>query len=432
MTESIDDTQQVYLQAKLFTKIKTLSIPDTPLSLPIGTTPDELNALTKGLLEDQELEAGVSSFDFLIDGAFLTTSLQDYIEANQLSTESAVEIECVIRREQPELDQGLAHDDWVSSVDYMNELILTGSYDNTVSVWDLQGTCLGAVEGHQMPVKHVRWVAEESGSKLNFISASQDQTILVWQHVTGTKQFDCVHACKGHAASVDCLAVQPSANKFASGSWDKMIKVWNASVQPGAGDEHIDDDEASAKKQKNQESDKKAPTTRTPLTTLSGHKEPVSAMQWTSDTQLVSGGWDHCIRQWDVETATNTNTLTASKAILTLSHSPLNSLVATGSADSTIRLYDMRSSDGLLVKSTLQAHAGWVSAVCWSPTDEHQLMSGCYDNKVKVWDTRSAKQSLYDLSKHTDKVLCVSWPLATMLISGGADNNVNIHRNKNS
>ena len=87
MTESIDDTQQVYLQAKLFTKIKTLSIPDTPLSLPIGTTPDELNALTKGLLEDQELEAGVSSFDFLIDGAFLTTSLQVRTGYSLISTD---------------------------------------------------------------------------------------------------------------------------------------------------------------------------------------------------------------------------------------------------------------------------------------------------------------------------------------------------------
>ena len=45
-------------------------------------------------------------------------------------------------------------------------------------------------------------------------------------------------------------------------------------------------------------------------------------------------------------------------------------------------------SEGMVIKSTLVSHEGWVSSVDWSPVSEYELVSGSYDCSVKLWDTR--------------------------------------------
>jgi len=420
---------QVQVQARLFTKLKKFHLQDTPYSLPITTSTNELETLLKQLLlaEHPDMKSNVS-FDFLISGDFLRTSLKQFIDLRQVSTEDVLDIEYILKADSPTLMQSLLHDDWVSCVDTCSGYVLTGSYDNSISIWNTQGKCLTAVEGHQMPVKSVAWVSREAGVD-RFLSSSQDQTILIWQSSGSTTDSDepptCAHICRGHAASVDCVAVNPEKNRFASGSWDKSIKIWDAVPDFEAGDE-IDPEQVSMKRHRGEEKEKAA-TTRTPLATFTGHKEPVSCLQWNANNEMYSGGWDHCIRSWDVDTGINKQTLTGTKAILSISYSPLSTLLASGSADKLVRIWDPRSGDGSIVKTSLSSHTGWISCVSFSPTDSNQLVSGSYDNRVKVWDLRCVTSPLYDLEKHKDKVLCASWKQPEMIVSGGADNVVTMH-----
>ena len=56
-------------------------------------------------------------------------------------------------------------------------------------------------------------------------------------------------------------------------------------------------------------------TTRTPLLTLSGHNHPVTGVAWVGEEEVVSAGWDHCIRVWDVSSGVNTATLVSEEGI---------------------------------------------------------------------------------------------------------------------
>lgn len=420
MADKMPGLDESHVQVKLFTKIKKYETQDTPFSIPTTSACNELNDLLKSLLfSDNEEEQSVN-FDFLIEGELLRSSLSEYVSQKNKSTESVFEIEYILKQEKPKLSHSLLHDDWVSSVDISGDIILTGSYDNTISIWNTEGKCVSAIEGHTMAVKKVLWntLNKESGS---FISASQDQSVLIWQFNPKDSTSSCVHICKGHSSSVDCLSIQPSGLKFASGSWDKMIKIWEADVNPNAGDE-----EESESKKVCKEGKTSPKNIRTPLTTLSGHKEPVSALIWNEENELISAGWDHCIRLWDTEISTNKHTLTGNKAILSIAYSKEKNLVVSGTADKFIRVWDIRAS-GAVVKNMLSSHNGWVSSVDWSPNNENLLVSGSYDNTVKLWDIRSTAEPIDNLEKHNDKVMCVSWKQSQYILSGGADCNMHVN-----
>ena len=51
---------------------------------------------------------------------------------------------------------------------------------------------------------------------------------------------------------------------------------------------------------------------------MSGHTEAVSSIQWMNSTEIISGGWDHCIRLWDVPTGMNKDTLVSSDSLVIL------------------------------------------------------------------------------------------------------------------
>jgi|GEM_PF-6975944 len=77
---------------------------------------------------------------------------------------------------------------------------------------------------------------------------------------------------------------------------------------------------------------------------------------------------------------------------------PTSSLLATGSADGSVKIWDMR---GGYCTHVFRGHGGVISALCWhveSPSKAGrrvQLFTGCVDGKVRVWDLHGHKKAMH-------------------------------------
>ncbi len=103
--------------------------------------------------------------------------------------------------------------------------------------------------GHNGPVKAVVWISNED-SKYKFLSASHDQSVMIWNWNKKTKKLDKADKCVGHTESVECIdlnfdktkvifyhqlnakkfikyLIKSTKKKFLTGSWDKTIKLWS-------------------------------------------------------------------------------------------------------------------------------------------------------------------------------------------------------------
>ena len=109
-------------------------------------------------------------------------------------------------------------------------------------------------------------------------------------------------------------------------------------------------------------------------------------------------------------------------AILSVAFSPNGELLAAGSSDGQIRLWQARDGQPLL---TCEGHTGAVMSVVFSP-DGHTLASGSLDQTVRLWHVPTG-QALKTLIGHTNKVTSVAFsPDGQTLASGSADQTVRL------
>lgn len=242
--------------------------------------------------------------------------------------------------------------------------------------------------------------------------------------------------------------------------------------------------------------------TSTPQATLKGHKGEGFALEWNPFTegQLLSGSEDQTVRLWDLQRDFDLNNKTISPArtfthhsatvndvqfhpahgknlfgsvsddltmqlmdlrrsnnsqpaiifknahqdaINTLAfHPTLDKLFATGSADKTIGVFDLRFPDHGKIHS-LEGHKDVISSVSWHPSDSSILASSSEDRRIIFWDLSKAgaeqtpedaedgpPEMLFMHGGHTNRVSDFTWNKNDpwVMCSAGEDNLIQIWR----
>lgn len=402
-------TIESQIQIRLISKQEAFAVPDVPLSVPITVENNSLNDLVNQLLKESNPDyLKPKNFDFLVCNELLRVPLIEHLQERNVSTEVTVDIEYVERTPAPEPEDSLLHDDWVSTVHATDKWILAGCYDYSVNIWSAHGKIISSLKEHKNIVKSVAWIDITDPSK-GFVSVSHDLTGILWNFQSGVDQVIPKIVLRGHERGIDTVSVSPNALKIATGGWDTTLKLWRASLETDGSEE------PASKRMRGI----KTISARTPQHTLKGHKETISSVNWIDNHVVSSASMDHTIKLWDAELCGIRHEIVGQKAYLSSSWSPLSNTLLTSSADRHIRLYDPRSTEGSLCKTTFTSHSLWVSSVAWSKYSEYLFMSGGYDSDVKMWDTRSPKASLYNLQGHIGQVLAVDWSNNKYLLSGG-------------
>ncbi|MEO1145462.1 MAG: caspase family protein [Cyanobacteria bacterium J06638_22] len=328
-----------------------------------------------------------------------------------------------VHPQEPDRFQG--HEDYVRAVAFapQGNLIVSGSDDCTVRLWQRDGTPLGEpLRGHE---NYVLTVAV-SPDREWVVSGSADRTLRLWP-LNGTSPLPPL---LGHSSAVLAVAVSPDGRMIASASADRTLRFWSKYGKPlgepllgheaavravaFSPDGHLI---ATASDDHTLRLWKRDGTLlRKPFV---GHEAAVLAIAFTPDGQgLVSGGIDRTIRQWALDGTPIWEPIRGHKAaVLSVMVSPDGQTIVSGSEDCTLRLWKR---DGSPAAPPLQGHENYVRAVAFSP-DGQTIISGSADRTIRLWQPDGTPIAP-PFQGHKDYIRTLAFsPDGSILVSGSDD-----------
>jgi WD40 repeat protein len=297
------------------------------------------------------------------------------------------------------IEVGKGHVNEVTALRFSSDgyILASGSMDQTIRLWDgTNGRPRAALEGHTGSVNALAFGPD--GTRL--VSASADQTLRLWHPADGR----LLGVLCGHTSGVNAVAFAPRGGLIASSSDDGTVRIWDPALVARNG-------------------------------VLRGHTSFVYDVAFNpAGTEVASAAWDHTVRVWDLATGRERAVLTHTDAVLPalayspdgrkiavvvreqgiwlwdlatrkptrlwtgfagtkwgdvrLAFHPQGTLLAWGSMEGPVRLWDLAKGRGAAV---LPGSPSGTRDVAFRP-DGHQLAAASPDGTVRLWDIASRRQ----------------------------------------
>jgi WD40 repeat protein len=296
--------------------------------------------------------------------------------------------------------------------------LVTGTSTGEIRLWRVADrTPLLATQGHSGAV----WGVTISADGRLLASGGADGTVMLWDARTGQR----LAILQGHTGAVWSVALSADGSVLASGGGDGTVRLWFLGDAANRERTHGIQHEALSGQL---------------LATLQAHGGAVRCLALSADgTLLASGSMDETVRLWDAPSGHLLATLRGHNGgVYGVGLSADKRLLAGGADDGTVLLWSLtdaagreglrgtqhEAANGQLL-ATLRGHHGAVYGVALSD-DGRLLASGGADGTVRLWEVPSG-QLVATLRGHSGLVREVS--LAgdgRILASGGADGAVRL------
>ena len=211
--------------------------------------------------------------------------------------------------------------------------------------------------------EHLGWIRvlafSPDGTRL--ASGYDFQKVKLWDVATGAN----TATLEGHTLRINAVGFSPDGTILASGSSDGTVKLWD-------------------------------PSMGTEIASLETHgfRNWVSDLAFSPDgTMIASGHGNGTARLWDLATGAITATLESenSFAVGPLVFSPDGAtlasgdgeLVATGSSDPKVRLWDVATGTRT---ATFELETDWILSISFSPEMTPVALGGTRDGTAELWD----------------------------------------------
>ena len=265
----------------------------------------------------------------------------------------------------------------VKSLIYDDQKLISGGLDCTIKVWNWRtGECISSYTGHREGVISVDFLDKV------IVSGSADKTIKVWHVDIGT-----CYTLRGHSDWVTCVKIHPKSRTLFSASDDSTVKLWDletnkyigtyggvengghtAQVQCVIPFTYTDDlitDVGSCQKTSNAASDE---------TGRSNSEVAVVESEDEEDDGNIENNNNN---------VQNTNESEFEKFVKTRRNLPTHLLTA--SLDNTIKLWDVKTG------KCIRTQFGHIEGVWSIAADTFRIVSGAHDKSIKIWDLQNGQ-----------------------------------------
>lgn len=269
-----------------------------------------------------------------------------------------------------------------------NAHIVSGSFDNTVRIWEAAtGDSVAVLAGHS---SSVMW-ATFSPDGQRILSSSTDCTVKVWS----AREYSLVATLLGHSLTVNCVTASYDSMLIISAADDRTVRIWSAEAHRL-------------------------------IATLEGHSEKVNCVSVSPTGPLIiSGSDDSSVCVWNMSTNELIARLDVQKPVSSVSFSPDGSQFLTGSGDEILLLWRTKTlrRNRLLAtlamqRSRLRAGMYRFKALSFSP-DGSRIYAATEQNNVAAWDTATGDREV-TLPGHTDVMSSLSCSSDGLYIASGS------------
>ncbi|PWO27210.1 hypothetical protein PtrARCrB10_04222 [Pyrenophora tritici-repentis] len=221
--------------------------------------------------------------------------------------------------------------------------LLTGSTSGEFTLWNGMGFNFETImQAHEAAIRAVEYTSTDDW----LLSADQTGVVKYWQ-----TNFNNVKEIQAHTEAVRGLSIAPTDTKFVTCADDTTLKIW---------------DFASS----------------TEELTLTGHGWEVKSVDWHPHKGLlVSGSKDHQVKFWDPRTGRCLTTLHGHKNPIskTMFEPVQGNMLATCARDHTARIFDLRMMRDVLL---LKGHEKDIITMAWHPMHKNLLSTGGVDGSI--------------------------------------------------